>query len=51
MVPNGRAIDAGDPFFLKLMLKIIIDFDDSALRSFIQSLQILQMKDVLDEYV
>ena len=44
-------IELGGPLVLKLMLDIIMDVDDSALRALTQSLQTLRLKDVPGENV
>ena len=41
----------GGPLVLKMMLDIIMDVDDSALRTLTQSLQTLRLKDVPGENV
>ena len=41
----------GGPLVLKLMLDIIMDIDDSALRALTQSLQTLRLKDIPGENV
>ena len=44
-------MEMGGPLVLKLMLDIIMDVDDSALRALTQSLQTLGLKDVPGENV
>ena len=44
-------MEIGGPLVLKLMLDIIIDIDDSALRALTQSLQTLRLKDIPGENV
>ena len=45
------AMEMGGPLVLKFMLDIIMDVDESALRSLTQSLQTLCLKDVPGENV
>ena len=44
-------LELGGPLILKLMLEIIMDVDDSALRTLTTSLQTLWLKDVSGESV
>ena len=44
-------MELGGPLVLKKMLSIVMNVDDAALRSLIESLQNLQMKDMLGEVV
>jgi len=41
------ALESGKPLVLKIMLGIVMDVDDSALRSLTQNLQTSRMKNVL----
>ena len=40
------SLESGGPLTLKLMLNLVMDVDEAALRSLIQNLQLLRMKDV-----
>ena len=44
-------MEIGGPLVLKLMLEIMMDVDDSALRVLTQSLQMIRLKDLPGEYV
>ena len=44
-------LESGSPLVLKLMIDIVMDVDDSALRLLTQNLQTIQMKDVPDKHV
>ena len=46
-----NTMEMGGPLVLKMMLDIIMDVDDSALRALTQSLQTLHLKDVPGENV
>ena len=45
------SLESGGPLTLKLMLNLVMDVDEAALRSLIQNLQLLRMKDVAGENV